>query len=262
MQPGGGAVSNTLLAISTVNLNARIWRRGLSSREMLTQRDQFSNSQIPVSDRELIMKQYEAKLLNHPLSEKAKAPSKEYRQLTQKLRCGDLVYLHNDKNKNKARDRYLVTNVQDEWCFIKKFVGNQLRNTAYKVPLNECFRVPYPGDQPFTATEATSESEIDEISPDTHPDVHMEHSLNTPHNMHVPPSARRDMIPPPPNVPPLPDIPHDICPVDNDKDGNELQTNLPVKTITEEAESTLEPNTRPRRERKLPGFLAKDYVLT
>ena len=257
MQPGGGAVSNTLLAISTVNLNARIWRRGLSSREMLTQRDQFSNSQTPVSDRELIIKQYEAKLLNHPLSEKAKAPSKEYRQLTQKIRCGDLVYLHKDKNKNKARDRYLVTNVQDERCFIKKFVGNQLRNTAYKVPLNECFRVPYPVDQPFTATEATSESEIDEISPDTHPDVHMEHSSNTPHNMHVPPSARRDMIPLPPNVPPLPDIPHDICPVDNDKDGNELQTNLPVKTITEEAESTLEPNTRPRRERKLPGFLAK-----
>ena len=52
--PLGGYVSPRELAIATARLNSRIRSRGLSARETVTQRDQFSNSQIPLNDQDLI----------------------------------------------------------------------------------------------------------------------------------------------------------------------------------------------------------------
>ncbi|CAC5413327.1 unnamed protein product [Mytilus coruscus] len=42
---------------------------------MWTQRDQFSNNQIPLTDQKLIIAQHEQRLKNHPHSEKAKCPA-------------------------------------------------------------------------------------------------------------------------------------------------------------------------------------------
>ncbi len=67
--PSGGPISDIMLSAATARLNARIRGRGLSSREMLFQRDQLTNEQIPVSDRDLIIQQHNAKLRNHPYSE-------------------------------------------------------------------------------------------------------------------------------------------------------------------------------------------------
>ena len=53
-EPLGGAVSSLTLAIATDALNSHIRSRGLSSQEMWTQRDQFSNVQIPLGDNNLI----------------------------------------------------------------------------------------------------------------------------------------------------------------------------------------------------------------
>ena len=50
LDPRGSAVSQSMLAIATSNLNAKLRSRGLSAREMLYQRDQFSNAQISMSD--------------------------------------------------------------------------------------------------------------------------------------------------------------------------------------------------------------------
>jgi hypothetical protein len=55
---------------------------------------------------------------------------------------GDLVYLHRDRDKVHPRDRYLVVSVDGTWCNIRKFVGNQLRNTSYRVKRSECYKVP------------------------------------------------------------------------------------------------------------------------
>ena len=100
-EPSGGQVSELLLATATARLNAHIRQRGLSAREMLFQRDQFTNDQIPLLDRDLISEQHQAKLKNHEYSEKSKAPNRE--QCPDALLVvGDLVYLHNDGNKLKA----------------------------------------------------------------------------------------------------------------------------------------------------------------
>jgi hypothetical protein len=56
---------------------------------------------------------------------------------------GDLVYLYNDGNKSAARNRYIVTSVEDNWCNIRKLVGSQLRNASYRVKKSECYKVPY-----------------------------------------------------------------------------------------------------------------------
>ena len=59
LDPLGGPVSTTTLAVVTATVNARIRTRGLSAREMWTQRDQFTNSQLPFQDHDLIDKQHE-----------------------------------------------------------------------------------------------------------------------------------------------------------------------------------------------------------
>jgi len=58
------------------------------------------------------------------------------------LRVGDLVHLVPDKDKSRARDRYIIVSTDPPWCFVKKFSGFQLRASSYKVKLSECFPVP------------------------------------------------------------------------------------------------------------------------
>ena len=139
--PSGGQVSELMLATATERLNARIRSRGLSSREMLFQRDQFTNDQIPLTDLDLIVEQHQAKLKNHPYSEISKAPNKAFRPVAT-VEVGDLVYLHRDSSKLKSRARYIVTSTEGEWVYLRKFSGNQLRNVSYKVKRSECFKVP------------------------------------------------------------------------------------------------------------------------
>ena len=91
--PLGGAVSGVTLAVATANLNSRIRSRGLSSREMWYQRDQFSNRQLPMSDEDLITKQHDQRLVNHLYSMKSKAPLALPRS-TPSIAVGDLVYIH------------------------------------------------------------------------------------------------------------------------------------------------------------------------
>ena len=54
---------------------------------------------------------------------------------------GDIVYLHVDRNKSHARDRYLVLSVDDNWCKIRKFAGSPLSSTPYNVKQSECYKV-------------------------------------------------------------------------------------------------------------------------
>jgi hypothetical protein len=110
-EPGGGPASSLTLSIAVARMNSRIRSRGLSPREMITQRDQFTNIQIPVCDRQLIIEQHQARVQNHPYSAKAKAPLQKPASRVS-VEVGDLVYLHNDRSKLHARDRYLVVSVE------------------------------------------------------------------------------------------------------------------------------------------------------
>ena len=69
------------LVVATANLNARIRLRDLSSREMWTQRDQFSNHQIQLHDQSIIIKQNKQCIANHTHSETEKGPLMRRAQL-------------------------------------------------------------------------------------------------------------------------------------------------------------------------------------
>ena len=136
---------------------------------MWTQRDQFSNQQLPLADDQLIALQHEKRLSNHPHSERSKAPLHK-RRPTPLIDVGDLVYLHSDWNKSRARDRYLVVAIDPPFCDIKKFIGSQLRSSSYRVRLTECFKVPSDLADPLHAPRpCRGHDSDDEDDPDTTP---------------------------------------------------------------------------------------------
>ena len=57
------------------------------------------------------------------------------------IQVGDLVYIVSDRSKSQARDCYLVTSIDNNWCYIRKFSGSQLRASSYKVKLSECYLI-------------------------------------------------------------------------------------------------------------------------
>ena len=54
---------------------------------------------------------------------------------------GDLIYSHSDCDKRKARQRYLVVSTDNDWVYIRKSTGKQLRNASYKVKRADYFKV-------------------------------------------------------------------------------------------------------------------------
>ena len=139
--PLGSAVLEVTLAVVTANLSSRIRSRGFSSREMWYQRDQFTNRQLPMSDEDLITKQHDQRLISHPYSMKSKALLALPRA-TPSIEVEDLIYIHSDRNKSRARDRYLVTNVEGIFCNERKFMGSQLCSSSYRIKELECYHVP------------------------------------------------------------------------------------------------------------------------
>ncbi len=122
--PESGPVSLLSLDVATTNLNTRICNRGLSAREMWLQRNQFTHSQIPLSDFLLLQQQHSSRLRNHPASKRSKAPGCSPRT-SSPVQVGDLVYITSDASKTRARDRYLVVSIDGLWCNVRKFVGSQ-----------------------------------------------------------------------------------------------------------------------------------------
>ena len=139
--PNGGPISTVTLAIATSGQNSRLRREGLSSRELWTQRDQFTHDQLPMCDRKVIQEQHLQRKQNHPYSEKSKNRNRNG-SASPTINVGDLVYLVAERDKTQPRSRYLVISVEDPWCVIKKFSGNQLRATSYKVKTTDCLIVP------------------------------------------------------------------------------------------------------------------------
>ena len=139
--PNGDPVSSLERAIAINCLNSRIRNRGLSAYEMWSQRDQFTNSQIPVSDKELIARQHAEREANHAPSTKAKAPLRSFREKAN-IVVGDIVYLYGDKSKLKARERYMVVSINKDSCTVRKFTDSQFRAKTYSVKLDECYLVP------------------------------------------------------------------------------------------------------------------------
>ena len=141
LSPEGGPTSAVSLALATANMNSRIGRDGLSAHEVWTQRDQLTDEQLPIVDRQLMLSQNFSRKLNHLPSAKSKARGRSTPS-TAPISVGDLVFLKGDKDKLKAGDKYLVIAINENLtCQLRMFTTSQFRSKVYTVPTSECYRV-------------------------------------------------------------------------------------------------------------------------
>ena len=165
---------------------------------------------------------------------------------------GDLAYLISDKDKLRARNRYLVTSVDGQWCVVKKFAGNQLRANSYKIKCDECYLVPnecasFSSRRPYEAHESGDEDEvISAPEPTSIPPILTKRFVNTPI---IDPQANTTEVPILLGLPePLPEP---------GVTTSQLQANIDVGQPTQS--DTMIPNTsRPRRESRRSKYL-DDY---
>uniref|UniRef100_K1PN16 Uncharacterized protein n=1 Tax=Magallana gigas TaxID=29159 RepID=K1PN16_MAGGI len=108
---------------------------------MYTQKNQFTHEQLPMCDKDISVQKQAQRDSYHISSALSKANSKGPRP-PHVPSIGDLVYLYSDRDKTNTRPRYIVVSKNDEWLYIKKFAGQQLRSHSYKVKTNQCFCVP------------------------------------------------------------------------------------------------------------------------
>jgi len=143
VSPEGDPISEVTLALATGNMNRRIRRDGFSAREVWTQRDQLTGEQLPMLDRQLIFNQNVSRKENHAPSTRAKSRGHSTTTATVRFCIGDLVFLKGDRDKCKARDKYMVTQISRDygWCQLRKFTSSQLRSKTYDVRVCNCYLV-------------------------------------------------------------------------------------------------------------------------
>ena len=129
--PTGGPISDVILALTVARLNSKIRDSGLSALEMWTRRS-LNGETLSIEDSVLISEKQESRIKSHAPSAKYKARGRTERRLNP-IKEGDVVFLYQDRVKGKAREHYLVTEVEDECITVQKFIGEQLRAKKYKV---------------------------------------------------------------------------------------------------------------------------------
>ena len=105
-------------------------------------------------------------------------------------------------NKNHARDRYMVSSVEGEWCNIRKFVGKQLHSTSYRVKQSDCFKIPVTRVPEFSNTIPELDTDSDASIDGDEPAPSTSDSWKQPPN---PPAPPHKQVPHSP-LPPLPQL--------------------------------------------------------
>ena len=248
--PRGNGPSPLELSTAVARLNSRIRSSGMSSREMLFQRDQFTSVQLPVQDQDLILQQHSKRLQNHCHSEVAKAPLGRL-PAAPSIQVGDIVYLTSDRSKTHARDRYLVASVDGNLCNIRKFIGHQLRSGSYRVRTRECFKVPSNIPKRNPRAEEQYDHDDSDIEPPV-PPTGMPQELSQPIVDNIP------NLPPPP-----PSIPQELSQPSVDSTPNVPTSNTDYSNVEDfdnTNTATATPPRRSSREKRPPKYL-NDYLM-
>ena len=267
LAPEGGPTSAVSLALATANMNSRIRRDGLSAHEVWTQRDQLTGEQLPIVDRQLILSQNFSCKLNHLPSAKSKARGRSTPS-TAAISVGDLVFLKGDKDKLKARDKYLVIAIDENLtCQLWKFTTSQFRSKVYTVPTSECYRVcpTVLVESPLGPIRGHHEPSQDDSDDEPDPSYPASRPSTAPTSPHVdfqsPVCAPRPdpvchPVPVPPPVGDPPPVPADIVPLPHDPVPDCFQP--PSAPLLN---AVVEPPRRSGRQCKAPFWHSKDWVL-
>ena len=135
-----GPVTAEVLAIVTNQLNSRIRGRGLSSWEILYQRDHSTGEQLDLDDKALANLQQETRITNQIASAKNKAGGGHVAQAAQVV-PGSLVMIKKDGDKTKGRERYIVVSVSGNDGVLKKLAKSQIMQKEHHLKLTEIMLV-------------------------------------------------------------------------------------------------------------------------
>ena len=136
LKPDGGMLSEIERATITRNMNQRIRKSGLSSKEICFKRDVINNTEKTINDKDLA-------------EDIIKDRKRRHRQTDQKpthsIEIGHNVFLRNGKSKLKARELFRVTDIfskdNEPWAIIQKH-NSQFRSKKYEVKISELLLLP------------------------------------------------------------------------------------------------------------------------
>ena len=133
----GKAISAATLTKAVHILNTRIRSSGLSSKEMLFQRDQVSGQQLIFKDSFLGSSQLKSRQKNHLASALSKGKGGP-KALIPDVKVGSIVFIKQEGSKFCPRESYLVVNIlNSEIAVLQKMDTNKgaFRSQTYEVPL-------------------------------------------------------------------------------------------------------------------------------
>ena len=145
--PSHNVINAKILAKATLVVNSRVRGSGLSSKEILFSRDQFTHENIQLDDKEIAKETMEKRKINNEHSARSKAKIKTVED-SANAKEGNIVFLKNEGDKTKKRDLYLVTEV---------FPSN---NTAVLCKLANCLSDHQTSFQPHNFSYVVKQTDI------------------------------------------------------------------------------------------------------
>ena len=120
LSPHDPTCNETVLSLALESMNSKIRNRGLSAKEIIFSRDNYTNKNIALNDRKLAQQQLQNKTVDNRHSEKVKfAKSNNHQESVKK---GDTVAFVLKPDKTKSRDIFLVTDVFKDKLQVNKIM--------------------------------------------------------------------------------------------------------------------------------------------
>ena len=169
LDPSGKPIDKSTLSKVLQTLNCRIRNRGLSAREILFCRDQVTGVSLAIDDATLSTMQEEIRHRNH----RASINSKGQKPLSSNpsFHVGDLVYLKLERHKFKAREQYIIMQINGTHAILQKLNGDKFCSPRYEVPLSQLFHssTPVSSSTPsvphLSSSDSDSDTEADTVDP-------------------------------------------------------------------------------------------------
>ena len=163
---GNEKISTTILAKATTFVNEKIRQQGLSAKEILFSRDQFSQANLQLSDERISEDVMKRRHINNEFSARSKAQVNRKAEKV-KVEKGNLVFLKQEGDKHHRRDLYFVLEIlpTENSLIVAKLLhalsGNQSitfqpHNITYKVKDTDVILSP---DQPSFHTQVDEDTD-------------------------------------------------------------------------------------------------------
>ena len=137
------------LCLAVSNLNSRVRHSGLSAKEIMFQRSQTTNENIPLEDSSLTAATEVLRTKNLQYAAKSQSNQASKYPESAMAKVGSLVYLKTEKEKGSARHLYVVTRIDDESkLHVRKILHSleqfpiKLRPEEYTVRQEDVFLAP------------------------------------------------------------------------------------------------------------------------